>query len=144
MNKEYKIEVSDSARVKYGSTNKDDPKVIYVSCNCWIKPTAEMDYTKGIASVKTNLRQKIGDEFLRGKDFMDKLILGYDVNQENFTEDSRKFLTVDFYLIQQGKIRKLKELNSMMQDKMGRIVNGMVEDFENKGFAVAKKKTELN
>lgn len=144
LNKEYILNISDCARVKYGSTNKDNPRVVYVSCNCWIQPTVESDYSRRIANAKSNLRRRIGSEFLTGQGFADKLILGYDISQENFTNESKKFLTVDFYLVQQGEVRKLKDLGKMMQIKVGNVISGLVKDLNENGFKVTKKKTELH
>ena len=44
LNKEYILDFSNDIDVRFGSVNKDDPKVIYLSGKCWVSPKFEDDY----------------------------------------------------------------------------------------------------
>ena len=44
LNKEYILDFSNDIDVRFGSVNKDDPKVIYLSGKCWVSPKFEDNY----------------------------------------------------------------------------------------------------
>ena len=57
--KEYNLDVCNHIILKYGTVNRDNPQVIYVSGKCWISPKDEMNYGKAISEIERNMRKNI-------------------------------------------------------------------------------------
>jgi hypothetical protein len=98
LNKEYKLDVSDSVALKYGSVNKDNPQVIYVSGKCWICPTKESDYDEVISNIESDMRRNIRNVLVDGVNFENRFILDFDISTDGFFPNRKKFLSFDFYL----------------------------------------------
>lgn len=141
LNKEYKLDVCNHVVVKYGSVNKDNPQVIYVSGKCWVSPKTEMDYHKVISHIEDEMRKNIKLFLIDGINFNNKFILDFDINIDKFVVGSKKFLSFDFYLRQNEKNKKtLKELKDILSRKISTVVNGLVYLFKENGFIVEKEK----
>ena len=141
LNKEYKLDSSSSVILKYGSVNKDNPQVIYVSGKCWICPTVETDYDKVIADVETEMRKNIRNGIVDGVNFANKFILDFDISTDGLYPNRKKFLSFDFYLRQNERNKKkLADLKEFLDSKVRYISNEMVYMFKENGFTVEKQK----
>ena len=141
LNKEYKLDVSDSVVLKYGSINKDNPQVVYVSGKCWIKPTIKNNYKKIIKSVESNMRNDIKSIITDNVNFSNKFILDFDVSTDDFPLNKKKFVSFDFFLRQNERNKKpLKKLIDILRGKVGIIADNMVEMLNENGFQVEKRK----
>ena len=54
LNKEYSLDINEYIDVKYGSVDKLNPVVIYVSCKGWVCPECENDYDETINLIFRN------------------------------------------------------------------------------------------
>lgn len=141
LNKEYKLDVSKQIILKYGSVNKDNPQVIYVSGKCWVTPTAEADYDAVISHVESEMRDSIKRIFIDGVNFDNKFILDFDINTDGLYPNRKKFLSFDFYLRQKEKNKKtLSELGEILKNKVDAVSSGLVYNFNKNAFNVEKKK----
>lgn len=141
LNKEYKLDVSDSVTLKYGSVNKDNPQVIYVSGKCWICPTHESDYDEVISSIESDMRKNIRNVLVDGVNFENRFILDFDISTDGLYPNRKKFLSFDFYLRQNEKNKKkLADLKQLLGGKVSLISNKMVFAFKENSFTVEKKK----
>lgn len=141
LNKEYKLDVCRHASVKYGSVNKENPQVVYISGKCWITPSQETDYNSVIENVKKEMRNNIKMFLIDGDNFNGKYILDFDICCDNMHVGTNKFLSFDFFARQNEKNKKpLKELMPMLSRSVSTIVNGMVHSFNENGFSVSKLK----
>ena len=141
LNKEYKLDSSSSVILKYGSVNKDDPQVIYISGKCWICPTVETDYDKVITDVETEMRKNIRNGIVDGVNFTNKFILDFDISTDGLYPNRKKFLSFDFYLRQNERNKKkLADLKQLLGGKVSLISNKMVFAFKENSFTVEKKK----
>jgi hypothetical protein len=84
LNKEYKLDVCNHVVVKYGSVNKDNPQVVYVSGRCWVSPQIKMDYDDVIYHIEKEMRKNIKLFLMDGINFDKKFILDFDINTDNF------------------------------------------------------------
>lgn len=141
LNKEYRLDVSDSVVLKYGSVNKDNPQVVYITGKCWIKPTLKNNYKKIIESAEANMRTDIKNIMADNINFTNKFILDFDVSMDDFLINKKKFVSFDFYL-RQNEINKkpLKKLGDVLSRKVSAIANNMVEMLNENGFQVEKRK----
>ena len=84
LNKEYKLDVCSHVVVKYGSVNKDNPQVVYVSGRCWVSPQIKMNYDDVIYHIEKEMRKNIKLFLMDGINFDKKFILDFDINTDNF------------------------------------------------------------
>jgi len=143
LNKEYKLDVCKHISLKYGTVNKNNPQVVYVSGKCWVSPLKKMDYGNVIDSIEKNMRNNIKTFLIDGVNFDNKFILDFDINIENFSPNSKKFLSFDFYLRQNEKNKKeLIDLKDMFNRKVSTIANNLVYMFKENDFTIEKTKNK--
>ena len=141
LKKEFKLDVCNHIIVKYGSMNKDNPQVIYVSGKCWVSPQSEMDYESIISDIEKQMRKNIKLFFMDGINFDKKFILDFDVNTDKISVGDKKFLSFDFFVKQNNETTKqLKELKTIITGKVSTIVNNLVYLLKENNFIVAKTK----
>ena len=141
LNKEYKLDVSNNVIIKYGSVNKDNPQVVYVSGKCWVCPTRETDYDNVISKVESEMRSNIKRIFIDGVNFENRFILDFDISTDGLYPNRKKFLSFDFYLRQKEKNKKsLTDLKKLLDSKVGAISSSMVYTFNQNDFTVEKRK----
>ena len=123
LNKEYKLDVCSHVVVKYGSVNKDNPQVVYVSGRCWVSPQIKMNYDDVIYNIEKEMRKNI------------KLFLMDGINFD------KKFLSFDFYLRQNEANKKsLKDLKNILNGRISTVVNNLVYLFKENDFTIEKRK----
>lgn len=141
LNKEYKLDVCNHVVVKYGSVNKDNPQVVYVSGRCWVSPQIKMDYNNVISYIEKEMRKSIKLFLMDGINFDKKFILDFDLNTDNFGIGDKKFLSFDFYLKQNETNKKsLKDLKSILNGRISTVVNNLVYLFKENDFTIEKRK----
>ena len=143
LNKEIKLDICDDIDLKYGTINKDNPKVIYVSGKCWITPMDEMDYPCAVSSIEKEFLRVVKDLMFDGDDFDDKIIMDFDVNGENMELGEKKFLSFDFFLRQgNGNNKSLRDLKSVVSNKVMVAINSLLCSLNEKNFSVSKTKRQ--
>lgn len=141
LNKEYKLDVSNYVLLKYGSVNKDNPQVVYVSGKCWVSPTKETDYDSVISKVESEMRKNIRNVFVDGINFENRFILDFDISTDGLFPNRKKFLSFDFYLRQtERNKKKLADLKQLLGSKVREISSEMVLAFNENAFIVEKRK----
>ena len=141
LNKEYKLDVCNHISLKYGTVNKDNPQVIYVSGKCWVCPKSEMNYGPRINMIEKEMKRHIKTFLMDGINFENKFILDFDINIDGISPKKKKFLSFDFYLKQNEKNKKqLKDLKELLERKVSTISNNLVYLFRDNNFEIEKKK----
>lgn len=141
LNKEYKLDVCNHINLKYGTVNRNNPQVIYVSGKCWISPLRKMDYSSVFNEIEKNMRKNIKTFLTDGVNFENKYILDFDINVDNLSPNEKKFLSFDFYLRQNDKNKKeLSALKDVFNRKISTIANNLVYMFKENDFTVNKTK----
>lgn len=141
LNKEYRLDVCSHILLKYGSVNKDNPQVVYISGRCWVVPKCKMDYKYVIGMIEKEMRKNIKLFLIDGDNFDNKFILDFDINTDSMLPNEKKFLSFDLYVKQNEDNKKtLKELKEMLNRKISTISNGLVYLFNENDFSVQNKK----
>ena len=141
LNKEYKLDVCNHISLKYGTVNKENPQVIYVSGKCWICPKREMNYKPRINSIEKEMKKHINTFLMDGVNFDKKFILDFDVNTDGISPNKKTFLSFDFYLKQNEKNKKqLKDLKGFLERRVSTISNNLFFLFKDNDFEIEKKK----
>ena len=145
LNKEFKLNINDNIDVKYGSVNKDNPQVIYVSGKCWVKTFSIYNDNRTIMDdIKAKMEKSIKYNLMDGVLFDDrKLIMDFDINTDAIIIGKKKYLSFEFFLKQcDDNIRDLNSLKSHMENKLKTVVNDLYYNLYENGFEVTKNKKE--
>lgn len=141
LNKEYKLDVCNHISLKYGTVNRNNPQVVYVSGKCWVSPQRDMDYGNVIDNIEKTMRKNIKSFLIDGINFDNRFILDFDINIDGLVPREKKFLSFDFYLRQnENNKKKLSELNDLFKRKISTIANNLVYSFKENDFTINKKK----
>lgn len=141
LNKEYKLDVCKHISLKYGTVNRNNPQVVYVSGKCWVSPLRVMNYGDIISNIEKEMRRNIKTFFIDEINFDNKYILDFDINVDNINPNEKKFLSFDFYLRQNKKNKKqLVDLKDMLNRKVSTIANNLVYMFKENDFSIEKRK----
>ncbi len=141
LNKEYKLDVCKHISLKYGTVNRNNPQVVYVSGKCWVSPLRVMNYGDIISNIEKEMRRNIKTFFIDEINFDNKYILDFDINVDNINPNEKKFLSFDFYLRQNEKNKKqLGDLKDMLNRKVSTIANNLVYMFKENDFSIEKRK----
>ena len=141
LNKEYKLDVCNHISLKYGTVNRNNPQVVYISGKCWVSPQREMNYTDVIDNIEKGMKRNIKSFLIDGINFDNRFILDFDINTDGLIPKEKKFLSFDFYLRQNEKNKKqLSELNDLFKRKVSTIANNLVYSFKENDFTINKKK----
>ena len=140
-NKEYKLDVCNHISLKYGTVNRNNPQVVYISGKCWVSPQREMNYADVIDNIEKGMKRNIKSFLIDGINFDNRFILDFDINTDGLVPREKKFLSFDFYLRQNEKNKKqLSELNDLFKRKVSTIANNLVYSFKENDFTINKKK----
>jgi len=141
LNKEYKLDVCNHISLKYGTVNRNNPQVVYVSGKCWVSPQRDMDYGNVIDNIEKTMRKNIKYFLIDGINFDNRFILDFDINIDGLVPREKKFLSFDFYLRQnENNKKKLSDLNDLFKRKVSTIANNLVYSFKENDFTINKKK----
>ena len=143
LNKEYKLDVCKHINLKYGTVNKNNPQVVYISGKCWVSPLKQMDYANVINGIEKDMRKNIKNFLIDGINFDNKYILDFDVSIDKLLPNEKKFLSFDFYLRQNEKNKKdLADLKDIFNRKISTIANNLVYMFKENDFTIQKTKNK--
>lgn len=141
LNKEYKLDVCKHISLKYGTVNRNNPQVVYISGKCWVSPLKEMNYSDVIDDIEKEMKKNIKTFFIDDVNFINKFILDFDINTDNLIPKEKKFLSFDFYLRQNEKNKKqLSDLKDLFSRKVSTIANNLVYMFKENNFSIEKRK----
>lgn len=143
LNKEYKLDVCKHISLKYGTVNKNNPQVVYVSGKCWVSPLKQMDYANVINGIEKDMRKNIKNFLIDGVNFDNKYILDFDISIDKLLPNEKKFLSFDFYLRQNEKNKKdIADLKDIFNSKISTIANNLVYMFKENDFTIQKTKNK--
>ena len=103
LNKEVKLNSCKNISLKYGSVNKNDPQVIYVSGKMWICPTYDGDFNEPINLVYSKFKKELSRILRNSTVFESRHILDFDLNSENLVRDKKKFFSITFFIKQKSE-----------------------------------------
>ena len=143
LNKKYTLSTAKPIQLRYGTTNKDNPQVVYLALRCWLMPSARLDYAKAFDEIKKCMKAYVKDNFANGYDFDKKFIIDFDLNLDGMGPNciKRKYFTMDVFLKQkEGCIRKMKALKPSLDYQIGMLGENLYEQLIDYQFTVYKKK----
>lgn len=139
LNREYPICVDNGYTAKFGSVNREDPKVIYITARLWIAPSKEFDYKTSIKNVQNSFRKAVSSSLKDDSMFMDRYILDYDYFFDYVTVGKKKGFSVEMYLTQKDT-KKLADIKDDVEKKTLSLLNELSFQLRDEGFDVFKDK----
>jgi len=141
LNKEIKLNSCKNINLKYGTVNKDDPNVIYVSGKMWVCPTYDGDFSEPINVAYNNFKKELSNILKDSIVFDKKYILDFDINPVNLVKDKKKFFSISFFVKQSSsKLIKLKNLKNIISSDFGYLFIKLENELEENEFKVSKTK----
>lgn len=146
LTKEYKLDVCDNINLKYGTVNKDNPQVVYISGCCWISPQQlNTSYETVIDKIRNGIKRSIKSHLINTEYFDEKFIFDFETYLEDAQVGDKKYLSFDIYLRQhKTNVRKLSDLDSFINERFSVVSNDIVSLFKKNNFMINKKKDETN
>ena len=139
LNREKKID-NEIFKIKIGTTNKENPRIVYVDGRVFISPTENMDdYTEEIECIRKNFKKSISERLKTSPLFDSKFILNFDISSSRMIKDKRSFLSFQFYLKQKGDTPlKMNTLKNKSEVFINSLISSLVADVEEHNFSVHK------
>lgn len=141
LNKEIKLNNCKNINLKYGSINKNDPQVIYVSGKMWLCPTYDGDYNEQINLMHNNFKKRLNSVLSDSVIFEKKHILDFDLNVENLIKDKKKFFSITFFIKQKReKLVNLNNIKNIISSDFGYLFKELENELIENEFEVSKRK----
>lgn len=141
--KEHKMKGCTAVSTKFGTLDKENPSVVYVSGRCWAIPTYDCgDQDMVIRRLRSEIKTMVNGMVIRGGIFAPKIILDVDFNYDKPVIGKKKKLTYDLYLRQKsGVIKNLDEIYEEMCHISSNVESIIRDHMGKHGFDVEKSKT---
>lgn len=139
LNKEFKLNISDNISLKYGTVNKDNPQVIYLSGKCWVSPLFEGDYFNVVDLIKKEFKHDISSFVFNDSVFNSHFILDFDFDNDNLQYGKKKFISFNIFFKQSNEIQ-IKVNNPVFKTKFDELINDFLNLFISNEFSVSKSK----
>jgi hypothetical protein len=141
LNKEIKLNGCKNISLKYGSVNKNDPKVIYISGKMWICPTFEGNFDEPIDFVYSKFKKELTKILRNSTVFENKHILDFDLNSENLVCNKKKFFSITFFVRQKSeKTINLNNIKNIISSDFSYLFMELENDLIENEFEVSKTK----
>ena len=141
LNKEVKLNSCKNISLKYGSVNKNDPQVIYVSGKMWICPTYDGDFNEPIKLVYSKFKKELSRILRNSTVFESRHILDFDLNSENLVRDKKKFFSITFFVKQKSEnLINLNNIKNIVSSDFSYLFSELENDLIENEFEVSKTK----
>lgn len=130
--------------LKIGTTNRNNPLVVYVEGKTFISPTVEKNsYNCDISDIKKNLNRFISNELKSSTMFEENHILDFQVAQSGINVNKKSFLNFQFLFKQKkDKIMKIKDIKEKSKPFIYDILSHLEESIVNHDFSISKTKKQ--
>lgn len=133
----------DLFKLKIGTTQKIDPKVIYFEGRTFIKPLQEKEeYGYDILNIKRKFNKIIQGFIETNNLFSQKYILDVQVAKSGISMNKRSYLSFQCFLRQKdnNNILKLKDIKEKTENAIQNVLNDLTSYIEECEFSVSKTK----
>lgn len=141
LNKEIKLNTCKNIDLKYGSVNKNDPQVIYVSGKMWVCPTYDGDFNEQINFIYSKFKKELTSILRNSKVFDSRHILDFDLNSEKLVQNKKKYFSVTFFIKQKSeKLINLNNIKNIISSDFSYLFNDLESNLIENDFEVSKRK----
>lgn len=141
LNKEIKLNNCKNISLKYGSVNKNDPRVIYVSGKMWLCPTYDGDFDEPINFVYDKFKRQLKSILMDSTVFDTRYILDFDLNSYNLEKNKKKYFSITFFVRQKSEnVINLNNIKNIISSNFGYLFNELENNLIENDFDVSKTK----
>lgn len=144
LNSEKKIE-HDKIKIKLGTIDKKNPKVVYIEGRTFVTPDSEKDNTpKDITDMKHNFKLAINEFLYKNQSFDSKYILDFQVAAGGIHLGKKSFMSFQIILTQKdGTLDSISELRDKTMDGILTMVDSLSKDADDRGYILSKVKRKI-
>ena len=136
---ELPLDSIDSLGLKIGTFNFKDPKVFFISGCAWVTCTKKIDYAKALDEIESNMHRRIRERLSKIDCLDEKFIFDFDLTANNMKLGSAKFFKFMIFFKQNGEIRSLEKMKTLMNVTIIDGIEEMINDFQECGFRLVRK-----
>lgn len=140
LNKEYSLDINEYIDVKYGSVDRNNPIVIYVTCKGWICPECADGYDESINLIFNNFKKRLKKSIASSEYFENRFVCDFDLKTVSMRENKKNYISFEFFIKQSKNIYTLKEIKKKIKETFKGIINDLVNDLNYHTFKVTKTK----
>jgi len=142
--KEFKLPTIGNMRLKCGTNNRKNPKVIYVEGKMWIKPLREFDYEEGIENVRKTMHRRLKQTLFNSHHFDRKYIFDFSFNTGTMRCNVGKFMLFQIFLKQnETEMAEVNRIKERVEEEILPLMYDLVDDFNNNGFELTIHKRSV-
>ena len=139
LNKEYELNIDNYFDVKYGSVNRLNPLVIYITCKSWILPNKEINYKKHIDVLLNEFKHKLKQIISKSDLFDNKFIYDDCINYTSMNMNKKNYFSFEFYIKRYDCNSNLYDLNEVIESLFKDTINDLSNKLNN-DFILTKSK----
>ena len=137
--REYKLENVGDIKLKFGTTDRLNPEVVYLTGKLWVSHHGDGNCERKMEKVRERLRKRIEAWLPSEPSLKQRFVLGYDIFTANMDTGVRKLLTFDV-LLRQRELRELTEVRDSVSSALRPMLKDMISDMKSFGFETHEKK----
>lgn len=137
--KEYKINLNDEFKIKMGTVNRFNPKVVYVNCRTWLTPS-ENNTTNQVHELLYDLQKKMKKIVYHNNDLENETICYVDFTSLPLVPNKCNLLEIEFYVSFKDYHKELKEIKPLIIEFFKPIVNEISNILKKNTFILSKSK----
>lgn len=139
LNKEYDLNINNCFDIKYGSVNRLNPLVIYITCKSWILPNKDIDYKNNIDGIISTFKYNLKNSIIKSEMFDNKFIYDDCINYSTMKMNKKNYFSIEFYIRRHSSNDELSKLKDYLENTFKDAINNLYEDL-NDNFILTKSK----
>lgn len=140
LNKVFKLNNIENATVKYGTNDKINPQVIFISFKTWIIPTFEDETYVSVFELSKRQIKKIISSFISETNiFSSKYIIDFNLNPNKLTSKGKKFMQIDIFFKQNNK-ECISINDNIFHSIFTMLINDIMNNLEENDFSLSNRK----
>ena len=143
--KEFKLSSVDNIRLKCGTNNRKEPKVIYLNGKMWVKPLDEFDYDAAINNIRHKVNKRLKSMLYNAQCFDNKYIFDFNLNTGTMKKNIGKFMIFQIFVKQQqDNMVDVNGIKERVSEYVVPLIYDMASDFHDEGFDLLEHKNSKN
>lgn len=139
--KEKQLFINPNMLIKYGTTQRCNPEVIYVSSKFWIEPLEEIEFENVFEDIRNEFRQELTCILRNQEKWQNKFISDFDIKSNGIQTNKKSFVSIEFYIKQNSKMmRNFKSLECDMINDFTNLFDNLQENLSVNNIRIYQNK----
>ena len=137
--REKELEMCDNMTIKYGTAQRANPEVIYVTSKFWILPRMEMNFENVMNEIKNDFQMLLTSIIKHNTLWHNKFISDFDIKFNGLQPNKKSFVSIEFYIKQKSEMmRQFKSLEDDIVHDFKPLFQNLKENLSDYNFTVNK------